>query len=273
MTTTSTTSEQQTIIDHTISIMSEYDKKMLRDPPYKLSLSMDKLLAPAKRTRKNKKVLNNPRPQNKWIIFRKDYVAKLRLLNPNATYQIQDISKECGVEWKSQPSEVKEYFDLIQRIAFEIHKIMYPNYKYSPKKKDVFCEDNYDEDYYEDDNDENNSNCVVLDPSSINVSNSATMNSAESGPVFDFGLSQYTPIDASPARQLDFHLNTQHSITISVASLSSFSSSNELYSDYNNDDLQNLTFNFDTYLNYDPTVSAGDLSEYIVDDSQFDGLA
>ncbi|CAG8522183.1 12015_t:CDS:1 [Ambispora gerdemannii] len=248
--------------DHTANTLSECEKKMLRDPPYKLSLSMDELLAPAKRTRKNKKDSNNPRQQNKWIIFRKDYEAKLRLLNPNATYKIQDISKEYGAEWRSQPSEVNKYFDLLQRIAFEKHKLAYPNYKYSPKKKEsVFREDNNE--LYEDDEDDeceennnSNNNCVVSDSSSINVSsNSTTMNSsAESSTIFEFNLpqrSQYTPIGALFSKQLDFHSNecmpsatasplTQHPISIpenfdtSAAPLSSFSFSNELNSEYNN---------------------------------------
>ncbi|CAG8544503.1 1604_t:CDS:2 [Ambispora gerdemannii] len=232
MTTTTTsiftiTSEQQTTIDQTLSInqetMSEHDLKMLRDPPYKLTLSIDELLAPAKKTRKNKRPKDSnslekpPRPQNGWVIFRKDYEAKLRLLNPNATYKIQDISKECGVEWRSQPSEVKKYFDLLQRIAFEKHKII---------------------------------------------------------AIFDFNLpqpSQYTPIEASFARQLHFHSNefmpsttasslTQHQISmpedlsIYFDTLAASLSSNELNSDYNtfvdglgittthNNDLQDFTF-------------------------------
>ncbi|CAG8500207.1 4622_t:CDS:1 [Ambispora gerdemannii] len=258
-----------------VSTMSEYDKKMFHDPPYKLLLSMDKLLAPAKRTRKNKKDLNSPRQQNQFIIFRKNYDAKLRLLKTNAKFQ--DISKECGAEWRSQPSEVKKYFDLLQRIAFKIHKLMYPSYQYSPKKKEsVFRGDNdelyeYDEDdaYAKDDeNNNSNNNRVALDPSSINVSsssssNSATINLTESS-------SFYTPIDTS----FDIHLNgptsfilasslTQDPITMPEDSLSS---SNELNPDYNycvdtlgitinNNNLRNFTFDSSILPNY--TEDAG----------------
>ncbi|CAG8615855.1 328_t:CDS:2, partial [Ambispora gerdemannii] len=187
-----TTSVQQTIIDNIVSTMSEHDKKMFHNPPYNYSYL--------------------------WISF----------LHPPKE---RDISKECGAEWKSQPSKVKKYFDLLQRIAFKKHKIMYPNYKYSSKEKRIF------------------SNPSFIDVSSSS-SNSATMNLAESSTIFDFSLlqpSQYTPIDI---RQLDFYLNrlmpfittasslTQDPINIpedfSLASLSSLSSSNELNTDYNN---------------------------------------
>ncbi|CAG8631202.1 5571_t:CDS:1 [Ambispora gerdemannii] len=279
-----TTSVQQTIIEHIISTMSEYDKKMLRDPPYKLHLSIDKLLAPAKRTRKNKKDLNSPRQQNKFIIFRKDFEAKLRLLNPNATYKFQDISKKCGAEWRLQPSEVKKYFDLLQRIAFKKHKFMYPNYKYSPKN--VSREDN--DEFYNIDN--YNDNCAVSNPSSIDVSpssssNSTTMDLAESRTFFDFSLPQSpqcTSIDMSFARHglmpfITASSLTQDPITIpkdlsvnfdtSVASLSSLSSSNGLNSDYNNffDGLGITTNNNDRDLTFDSSdtfneiLSLGDL--------------
>ncbi|CAG8669544.1 5102_t:CDS:2 [Ambispora gerdemannii] len=272
-----TTSVQQTIIDHIVSTMSEYDKKMLRDPPYKLLLSMDKLLAPAKKTRKNKEDMNSPRQQNKFIIFRKDYEAKLRLLNPNTTYKFQDISKECGAEWRLQPSEVKKYFDLLQRIAFKKHKLMYPNYKYSPKKKESVS---------------------LTNPSSIDVSlssssNSATMDLAESSTIFDFSLPQSyqcTPIDTLFARQLDFHLNglmpfitasslTQGPITMpedlsvnfdtSIASLSS----NGLNSDHSNfvdalgstcttnNDLQDFALNFSDTFNEIISLDQLDVSQ------------
>ncbi|KAG9304955.1 hypothetical protein G9A89_003124 [Geosiphon pyriformis] len=127
--------------------LSSEDIMLLQDPPYKLTLPINELLAPAKRTRKiNKKLAQTgglteedekpPRPQNGWVIFRKDYEAKLRELNPEETYKIQDISKTAGPVWRDQSEKVKKYFEVLQRVALEKHKAMYPNYKYMPKKKD-----------------------------------------------------------------------------------------------------------------------------------------
>ncbi|CAG8559123.1 10754_t:CDS:2 [Ambispora gerdemannii] len=89
------------------------------------------LTNPAKKKRND--FDNPPRPQNSWIIFRKDYEAHLRLRNPDVKQKVKHTAKECSLKWKSQPREVKHFFKTLEKIAYENHKHIYPNYKYKPK--------------------------------------------------------------------------------------------------------------------------------------------
>src|SRR5437588_10318421 len=51
-------------------------ESLLINPPYKLTLTIDKLFAPSKR--KSYSESSPPRPQNGFILFKKDLAAKLK---------------------------------------------------------------------------------------------------------------------------------------------------------------------------------------------------
>ncbi|CAG8464759.1 13487_t:CDS:1 [Ambispora gerdemannii] len=111
--------------------LTETERQLLNEPPYDLTLTIEELTKPAKKKRDNSD--KPPRPQNSWIIFRKDYEANLRLRSPGVKQEIKHTAKECSLMWKSQPSEVKHFFKTLGKMAYENHKHIYPNYKYKPK--------------------------------------------------------------------------------------------------------------------------------------------
>ncbi|CAG8631367.1 6704_t:CDS:2 [Ambispora gerdemannii] len=111
-----------------IEYLSKTERKFLSEHSYPLTLTIDELTKPAIKKNRN----HDPRPQNCWVIFRKDYEANKRLQNPDAKKTVKKITKECSLKWKSQSSEVKHFFKILEKIAFEKHKLMYPNYKYKP---------------------------------------------------------------------------------------------------------------------------------------------
>ncbi|CAG8691838.1 945_t:CDS:2, partial [Ambispora gerdemannii] len=111
--------------------LTETERQLINKPPYQLTLSIEELTKPAKKNRDNSD--KPPRTQNSWIIFRKDYEANLRRRSPDVKQEVKHTAKECSLEWKSQPSEVKHLFKTLEKIAYENHKHIYPNYKNKPK--------------------------------------------------------------------------------------------------------------------------------------------
>ncbi|RHZ57024.1 hypothetical protein Glove_395g33 [Diversispora epigaea] len=110
------------------------DHELMLNPPYQLTLSLDSLLLPARRNRKNK-INRIPRPQNAWVLFRKDYEANKRNQFPDQLFKMKTVSINAGNEWKIQSPQVKRYFEILSKLALAKHKIMFPDYKYTPKRK------------------------------------------------------------------------------------------------------------------------------------------
>ncbi|CAG8558194.1 903_t:CDS:1, partial [Ambispora gerdemannii] len=114
-----------------IEYLSETERKLLNKCPYALTLTIEELTKPAKKIRNN--CDKPPRPQNSWIIFRKDFEANIRLRSPGVKQKVKNTANECSLKWKLQSSEVKDFFKILEKIACENHKYIYPNYKYKPK--------------------------------------------------------------------------------------------------------------------------------------------
>ncbi|CAG8702165.1 5810_t:CDS:1 [Gigaspora margarita] len=117
--------------------LNEEEHALLQNPPYQLTLSLSELLSPARKNRKNKSKPENkiPRPQNAWVLFRKDYEANQRMRFPDKALKMKNVSTDAGDVWRNQPSKVKRFFEILSRLAHEQHKALYPGYKYTPKKK------------------------------------------------------------------------------------------------------------------------------------------
>ncbi|CAG8479787.1 1632_t:CDS:2 [Ambispora gerdemannii] len=111
--------------------LSETERKLLNECPYSLTLTIEELTKPSKKIRIN--CDKPPRPQNSWIIFRKDFEANIRLRSPGVKKKVKITANECSLKWKLQSSEVKDFFKILEKIACENHKRIYPNYKYKPK--------------------------------------------------------------------------------------------------------------------------------------------
>ncbi|CAG8809785.1 14807_t:CDS:1, partial [Racocetra persica] len=107
--------------------------EIMKDTAYKFTLPLDELLAP----REQRESHNPPRSQNKFILFRKDYTARMRKENPNRTKSMKtrDLSKEASEAWKVQSVQVKQLFTVLADIANERHRVKYPGYVYMPEKK------------------------------------------------------------------------------------------------------------------------------------------
>ncbi|CAG8652725.1 hypothetical protein C2G38_2251410 [Gigaspora rosea] len=119
----------------TPSLQYDHDSlltQQISKPPYHLSLSLDILLAPSR-----KSPTHLPRPQNSFVLFRKDYNARMRLLNGNnpETLRAGSISSNAKIEWNRQPAAVKNFFKVLAKEADKRHKKMFPHYKYQPKCK------------------------------------------------------------------------------------------------------------------------------------------
>ncbi|CAG8610010.1 2865_t:CDS:2, partial [Ambispora gerdemannii] len=71
--------------------------------------------------------------KNSWIIFRRDYEAHLRLHNQHIKQKVKETAKKCSLKWRELSSETKHFFKILEKIACENHKSLYPNYRYRPK--------------------------------------------------------------------------------------------------------------------------------------------
>jgi hypothetical protein len=110
-------------------------KRLTTNPPYKLTLTIEELLAPSKKKSKSNNRSYPPRPQNVFILFKKDLTAKLRRESPNFSLPIVEISKVAKTTWANLSKEVRQYFQFLYLACIEKHKELYPGYRYTPKKK------------------------------------------------------------------------------------------------------------------------------------------
>ncbi|CAG8560933.1 563_t:CDS:1 [Paraglomus brasilianum] len=114
-----------------------------RFPKMQTTLSIQQLIAPS--TCSRSKAI--PRPQNCFMIFRKDVTAMLtkeqKIRDGQETVRLS--SKMASDEWKKIKNDKKNYPDedrdldfwkLLSEIADCQHKIMFPEYKYSPNQKE-----------------------------------------------------------------------------------------------------------------------------------------
>jgi hypothetical protein len=59
-----------------------------------------------------------PRRQNPWIIYKRDKGAEDRFKGQKSSL----ISKEISFMWKYEPKEVKDLFEVLAKMAEELHK-------------------------------------------------------------------------------------------------------------------------------------------------------
>ncbi|CAG8688633.1 14011_t:CDS:1 [Dentiscutata erythropus] len=118
---------------------SFYEEFLRIRPPCELAIKRDELISPSVNSRnisnhiKDPKNYKNPRPLNSFMLFRKNYQAKLKSLGVKNT-TIGEVSSWASKIWEEQPTPVKNYFEIAAEAAKEIHKEKDPTYRYSPKK-------------------------------------------------------------------------------------------------------------------------------------------
>jgi HMG (high mobility group) box len=69
------------------------------------------------------------RPLNAFMLYRKDKQGEI----PTSNHQ--SVSRIIGAMWKSESAETKARYNALAQKEREIHRLNYPGYKYSPKKR------------------------------------------------------------------------------------------------------------------------------------------
>jgi len=125
------------LVFHDELISSQESHPLLKSPPYNLTLSVTELTTPKVPKNKNRATENEedviiPRPHNAFIIFRNDFAARLKD-SPDKKISIRLISQMASKQWKQETEEVRFFFKLLADMYQHKHRILYPDYKYSPK--------------------------------------------------------------------------------------------------------------------------------------------
>nr|ANQ32783.1 MATA-HMG [Rhizophagus irregularis] len=122
-----------TIIDY------ENDFKILNSAHHQLTLDISTLLNNSKTSRRAAKLrregkLEAPRPQNAWILYRKDINARFRQTGEHEGKKSSLISKIIAEMWENEREEVKKMFFVLAKWAGYVHKEVNDEYRYSPRR-------------------------------------------------------------------------------------------------------------------------------------------
>jgi len=114
---------------------SKENLQLLIQPPYFTHLPPIDLVYPGTRLSKSRsrKEGQPPRPQNGFIIFKKDFDARRRSLLSDTKVDSKVTSQIAASLWHSDEG-LKKYFNLLAKLAKQIYEELYPDYDYKPKK-------------------------------------------------------------------------------------------------------------------------------------------
>lgn len=73
-----------------------------------------------------------PRPPNAFILYRQHWHPHYKQYNKSM--HNNDISKEIGKRWKSEPEHIKKKYKMLAEELKEKHAAQYPDYQYAPRK-------------------------------------------------------------------------------------------------------------------------------------------
>ncbi|CAG8623570.1 23769_t:CDS:1 [Dentiscutata erythropus] len=93
--------------------------------------SIEQLLAPCKKTRGKRGRIT--RPQNAFILYRKDNQDEIKKENPDASFE--QISKIIGEQWANASDETKNRYILLAKLCSRVHHDIFPDYKFEPRLK------------------------------------------------------------------------------------------------------------------------------------------
>ncbi|CAG8451097.1 1181_t:CDS:1 [Acaulospora colombiana] len=99
-----------------------------------ISVPIEELIRPTTKSRKSGGGI--PRPQNLFVLYRRDLQAKLTAkFGPEIGSHLPFVSKEASEGWKMEAQEVKNIYEFIAELAKKVHELTYPNYVYKPRKR------------------------------------------------------------------------------------------------------------------------------------------
>ncbi|RIB30654.1 hypothetical protein C2G38_2026681 [Gigaspora rosea] len=115
------------------------DDELLKKPPYPLAYKIDELISPSNDSRQATRFRNNPyssnapRPQNEWLLFRKNFTGLLKLRK--FKMKNGEKSRLAAAELRKQPPIVRRFFKILAELAKVEHNNAYPNYIFKKYKK------------------------------------------------------------------------------------------------------------------------------------------
>ncbi|CAG8438221.1 8129_t:CDS:1 [Scutellospora calospora] len=128
--------KQQDLIYINEVLNSSEISSLLSHPPYPLTLTIEELTkAPSLKNSKPKYGTSHekiPRPSNPFMIYRKNYAAKMKSMSL-AAHTTQTSAKVAKI-WAQESKSVKRFFEILSLMAKKNHLLMHPNYKFQPDK-------------------------------------------------------------------------------------------------------------------------------------------
>ncbi|CAG8648036.1 23979_t:CDS:1 [Dentiscutata erythropus] len=127
---------QQDLIYINEVLSSSEISSLLFHPPYPLTLTVEELTkAPTMKNSKSKYGASSdkiPRPSNPFMIYRKNYAAKMKSMHL-AAHTTKTSAKVAKI-WAQESKSVKRFFEILSLMAKKNHLLMHPNYKFQPDK-------------------------------------------------------------------------------------------------------------------------------------------
>ncbi|CAG8454375.1 9605_t:CDS:1 [Paraglomus brasilianum] len=94
--------------------------------------------------RKSRHRTGPPRPQNMYILYRRDLQKKINeVKGHDVGSQLEFVSKIASRGWEKIDSETRLLYNYIAECAKEFHSYIFPGYTYQPKKKAIIAESVY----------------------------------------------------------------------------------------------------------------------------------
>ena len=116
------------------SKLSDEERHMLENPPEIARSTIDHLISFSNKpiNEKNKQ----PKKQNSWLIFLKNYGEYLRKSFPNDKFPLNVIVNKASSEWNNlkDTDYTKRYFKILEKVAEENRKYLFENGTYLIQK-------------------------------------------------------------------------------------------------------------------------------------------
>ncbi|GBB85027.1 hypothetical protein RclHR1_01160021 [Rhizophagus clarus] len=114
-------------------IKTNIDTTTLNKIEQYISIPLKTLITP--RTSNRRKTCNNiPRPQNNFVLYRRNLHAIIAREQGSATAKnFKLVSNLAAKKWADESNEIKQLFEIIADCAKKVHDYTYPEYVYQPR--------------------------------------------------------------------------------------------------------------------------------------------